>query len=867
MKLIKKGIALLLAIMLCLPALSCVAGESVQAADTQQSEFDLLKNIQVISEDFDPQAVVSRGQAAQMLVCLLGLQDQDGGQSSFADVSANDTRSGAIQTAAKFGFLNGYSDGNYYPDKAITMTQAAKMLVSALGYDFTAVQYGGYPGGYLRIAAEKGLLQGISAGQEAELTLKAMVRMFANALEIDLMEQTGFGENTQFTVTKGKNVLTEYHKIEKRKGIVTANRYTGLNYVKRLAADIVQIDGKDYLKGSTKAGDFLGQRVVYYVNTDAPDQETLVSVTPDRSNAVYEVRDNRISEKTSFSQFVFTDDGGKERRMSISPNVDILYNGIADLQPQATDLRPSSGLVKLVDSDGDDTIDVIFVESYETYVVNTVGFQNGTIVDKYNQPMLNISTKDQPDLICNIWRDGFADDIMFLREWDVLSVAKSKDQNFVNLYISTDMAEGTIDAVSDTDGTRTLMVGGLEYEVAPSYEGQLRTGDQGSFFLDVLGRVAGFLQADAAVRYGYLINAGVVSGIGGDVEMRIFDIKNTKAEFTAKAAKNIRIDRKTVKQPEEVVNLLKEAAKLSPASSGIDQIIRYELNQENEISAVDTAYRDEALETEDSLDLTVPRQAAGLTYKGFLFSGAMGISGATTVLLIPEDREKISSYQIKNRGAFSYDGSYKNLEAYDMKEDYVPKLIVQYMESSSESIDIYNALFLVDKIIQGINEDGDAVQMLCGIYNGKYTQVSASEAGQLDEFNLRRGDVVVYNTNSAGEILSMKKVFDQNQPMAFGVSGGNYTGKNVLTYGKVKTKTPNVIGVCYTLDKSGAPDLNNALGYQVSRVSVYDKDMDKVFVSSIDDIIAYKDIHDIEKASSVFIYTYYGVAKDIVVMR
>ena len=162
-------------------------------------------------------------------------------------------------------------------------------------------------------------------------------------------------------------------------------------------------------------------------------------------------------------------------------------------------------------------------------MLNTVGFQNGTIVDKYNQPMLNISTKDQPDLICNIWRDGFADDIMFLREWDVLSVAKSKDKNFVNIYISTDMAEGTIDAVSDTDGKRTMTVGGLEYEVAPSYDGQLCTGDQGSFYLDVLGRVAGFLQADAAVRYGYLMNAGVVSGIGGDVELRIFDIKNTKA--------------------------------------------------------------------------------------------------------------------------------------------------------------------------------------------------------------------------------------------------------------------------------------------------------------------------------------------------
>ena len=150
MKLVKKGVALLLAIMLCLPALSCVAGERVQAADTQQSELDLLKNIQVISENFDPEALVPRGQAAQMLVCLLGLQDQAGGQSSFADVPANDIHSGAIQIAAKFGFLNGYSDGNYYPDKAITMTQAAKMLVSALGYDFTAVQYGGYPGGYLR---------------------------------------------------------------------------------------------------------------------------------------------------------------------------------------------------------------------------------------------------------------------------------------------------------------------------------------------------------------------------------------------------------------------------------------------------------------------------------------------------------------------------------------------------------------------------------------------------------------------------------------------------------------------------------------------------------------------------------------------
>ena len=118
----------------------------------------------------------------------------------------------------------------FEPEEEVTLEMAAKIMVNALGYNYPALENGGYPFGFLTQAQKIGLLVGVDQSV-TPLTRKEIALMAHNALDIDMMIKS-VGEADEYQVVKGETLRNRFRTsqdIQKYTGIVTATIDTYLD--------------------------------------------------------------------------------------------------------------------------------------------------------------------------------------------------------------------------------------------------------------------------------------------------------------------------------------------------------------------------------------------------------------------------------------------------------------------------------------------------------------------------------------------------------------------------------------------------------------------------------------------------------------
>jgi len=124
----------------------------------------------------------------------------------FEDVLAAHWAGDYIDTAQNIGIINGVSETTFAPESYITYEQAIKMVVAALGYNDEATQKGGYPSGYMTVAKDLGILDGVQIVDENYATRADIARIVRNALDVPFY----FLTNDNGTIRREASAISLY---------------------------------------------------------------------------------------------------------------------------------------------------------------------------------------------------------------------------------------------------------------------------------------------------------------------------------------------------------------------------------------------------------------------------------------------------------------------------------------------------------------------------------------------------------------------------------------------------------------------------------------------------------------------------------
>ena len=199
MSTIKKLLALTLALamVLSVSAFAGFSGSSYKDAASINGDcedaIELLYALDIMTGDdkgnFNPEATITRAEVAKMIYVILNYGDDDKavnytGANIFSDVVKGAWYEGYVNYMAMTKLVQGRPDGTFGPNDPITTAEAAKMLLTAIGYSAEARGYvgAGWDKNVLSDAAIIGLLDGYKANTTSYAPRQWVAVMFKNAL-------------------------------------------------------------------------------------------------------------------------------------------------------------------------------------------------------------------------------------------------------------------------------------------------------------------------------------------------------------------------------------------------------------------------------------------------------------------------------------------------------------------------------------------------------------------------------------------------------------------------------------------------------------------------------------------------------------
>jgi len=212
----KRLLSLIVAVIFVLGTIA--TGFAAELPDIVDTEFEDGVNRLVALDIIDgfpdgtyrPGEPVTREQFAKIVVAATGVgaaAEYAKGATDFVDVGADRWSAGYIKVATDLGIIQGYGDGTFRPAANVTYAEAITMIVRSLGYEPAAQAKGGYPGGYLAIAAEKEITDGVTVLANVAANRGDIAIMVDNSLEVDMMVQDSYGDKPTWKEKEGETLL------------------------------------------------------------------------------------------------------------------------------------------------------------------------------------------------------------------------------------------------------------------------------------------------------------------------------------------------------------------------------------------------------------------------------------------------------------------------------------------------------------------------------------------------------------------------------------------------------------------------------------------------------------------------------------
>ena len=479
----KKVLSLVLcvAVMLSVMVLGAGAAFSDQAdiENTEAVEMATALNIIDGYEDgsYHPERNIKRSEMCKMICIAL-----NGGKvpatstkddPTFTDIDGH-WAEGYIEYCYTKGVVSGVGEGRFNPDGNVTVTQAAKMLLVALGYNAEVEQFVGSNWSlYVNVKANQdGLYKDLEGIDTADaITRDEAAQMVWNTMQAKVIEKTSSIDVTTGDVTesykKGEDtMLKDGYNATIYEGVLQASGDYAYN-----SADPTKTAGKEKLniRAEYQDGDaitaaditlncttdytaLLGEytKVVY----SNKDKEVLGAFAVEDENYVVETTMGLVDEVTAGDKEITVDGATYDLSFTAAgTDTNVYGNGANDDFISTFTGDSSADVVKLISNNGDEKIDIALIVPVALYKVAYVGSNNITLSAENGAASIgNVKTAD-----CEISGDLAVDDYVAVTD---------KGYSFANKYTvaKADMVEGKVTEIKQ-DGTATtdVLVDGTWY--------------------------------------------------------------------------------------------------------------------------------------------------------------------------------------------------------------------------------------------------------------------------------------------------------------------------------------------------------------------------------------------------------------------
>ena len=658
-----------------------------------------------------PDSSVTRAEMAAIILRTINSTTTTKYQNIFSDVEASHWAADTIQSASALAIINGFPGGTFQPDGDVTYEQAAKMLVCALNAKSNAEANGGYPNGYLKVAADRDILNNAQGtiGTAAERGL--IIKMVYNTLLADYNEFDG----AQYSASD--KTLAEYaFDIKEGKGILMSTASTSLTSAKSNNGQILiaktREEGKSvdnveeiFETDLTNIDDLLAANITYFYQDDSLNNKKVVAVVEDASKTETVVIDNdKIDDIDEFEVVSSSGTGTikvSSKTYKVAGNALVVYNGALIDEAEyekaqsansksarfntvskdddgkdvytpieyADFLKPAVGQVRLVENNASQTgYDIVFVDSYETMLVTSATSKK--VIGKVNGASETIDVdEDVNDLtISTIIRDMEAAP-RNLKKNDVVSIKRDLAGETMEFVVTGESITGTTRSKTESRGKTYVTVNGDKYEVDVNAVDDVKIGSQGVFYLDRFNRIGyaesasadGMLQSGE--KYGWIVNA-YDSETGEDKVVKLFTMEGNTVEATLSSnvdfwgAKDTSNSTKTKDEVFSAITSNGEISKSAFLTMGSTPIrlVKYKMNSStNKISRLYLAVDVSKVSDESALRVN-PTDLTGNASKSGAVAGYTIADGIVefTVPKESDDMKNSSNYSIGQATASNY---------------------------------------------------------------------------------------------------------------------------------------------------------------------------------------------------------------------
>lgn len=742
---------------------------------------------------YAPKQNIDRASFARLVcVALNGGKEPNLGnlKTSFTDTQGNWAEK-YIAFCVNEGIIAGKGNNTFAPSANVTGSEAAKMLLVALGYNTTYEKIGGATWQTTTdvLANKAGLYKDLGSMNTSEpLTRDNAAQMIyntLNAVKVKYEMVPGISTNGQVTmtaqrvnVTKDVNgtthdvtMLEDAFDAVKVEGVVVANEFADLSAKNSALSEgkteIAITNGGSGEEQNTFKGtqtfsvstdvDLLGKSITLYVKDDNSNASKATVL----GNAIVS-EDNQVVVDASSDSIA---DVADDNKLSVSTKYTQVAANYGSLTDYTGKEAAKAGVQKvLIDNDNDDKVDVV--------LLNTYSFGKVTSYVTSGDGSITVSTKNA---------DGNTDAMSKSDKDDVVGFDDVKKNDYVmaamiggKLHVEkAESVTGTLDAYKGSNPATKLTVSGTEYKVSvvPGYTGgdddiaaasgygKNNLDNEGTFYLDKNGYIVavGDVSENA---YNYALVLAEGSSIDERVKVVLSD--GTSGTYTL------------------------NDTKLNDIEPG--KVYNYSLNSKNEIK----------LTTDTTVDNTTTNDASFTKGKGVISGSGLDSDDKTV---------GDQAYTANSNTVFFYGPATINGDSdIDVYNGYNKAPTLDSNATAAADVYVKNgrvmAVVFKGDNLTSANVDDNLYIYSIGTSTNDYTNVKAFVAGSSDVAELKvssfpnddaKAGVYTYTIDSDG-YYELKAVPAANTASDKTVTDAN-SDRVVLSDGKVLTMTSKTLVV------------------------------------------------------------------------